>query len=65
MAAALLHRGSGAVTVWLVDAAGQFGELFSGLAGAVETSVALDVPAGVYRVAVTSEGSWTVAVGPR
>ena len=63
--AALLHSGPGVVTVWLVDADGQFGELFTDLAGQVETSRALEVPAGVYRVAVASDGTWTVAVEPR
>jgi hypothetical protein len=65
LVAALLHRGPGVVTVWLVDADGQFGELFTDFAGQVETSRALEVPAGVYRVAVTSDGTWTVAVEPR
>ena len=62
---ALLHDGAGTVTVWLVDADGQFGELFTDLVGRVETSRALEVPAGEYRVAVASTGTWTVAVEPR
>ena len=65
IAAALLHDGVGTVTVWLVDADGQFGELFTDLVGRVETSRALEVPAAEYRVAVRSAGTWTVAVGPR